>query len=561
MLESIEVKHYKGFNNAIIDIKPITLFLGENSSGKTSILQLLMMLKQTAQPTIFNNKSPLTLNGYFTKMGPALHLFHAKDTSQPIEISITFTKKLDYKFNELLRNYIDAIYRISSSFNLKGIYSVFNDNKGMRSLFSDDIIDIKSFSEFMKDVVDTISKPAAQEYLKKSNFITSRNTFLSTWDFYEPNLRNFTSVFEMLSNLKEEIKDKKYYTVTYSLSYDKSRKRIIISEIKIKSQYTSDKNLTEEGNENNNYLFFFSRINPSNVIFKSNLLDMSEMDSHHISAIDNSFRLSRPIFECFDYPYNKIKGSQQETTLSNSFLRIAEIVLDALKEEFSLGGVNHIGPLRAAPKQYYVLDKEYFSAFFDLSVGETCVEILKNDPYAKMFVNKWLDKFGFNVDVRDSEEDMINHIEIDQNNLKLNIPEVGFGISQILPILLQCSVAFPNSTTLIEQPEIHLHPKMQAALANLFADAIHSNKKLIIESHSEYMLRRLRRMMAEYKVRKDKNGLVSPDNVAIYYFEKKAKDNVSVKRLDISNTGAFEWPKSFYETELEDNLCFLEAQY
>ena len=69
-------------------------------------------------------------------------------------------------------------------------------------------------------------------------------------------------------------------------------------------------------------------------------------------------------------------------------------------------------------------------------------------------------------------KDIIHNIKINQNNLDLDITDVGFGISQVLPILVQGFMSNNKSLTLIEQPEIHLHPKMQADLADLFIDIL-----------------------------------------------------------------------------------------
>jgi predicted ATPase len=69
------------------------------------------------------------------------------------------------------------------------------------------------------------------------------------------------------------------------------------------------------------------------------------------------------------------------------------------------------------------------------------------------------------------------------------ITDVGFGVSQLLPVITLCFYAPEGSTLLIEQPEIHLHPMAQMALADVFIDAIKKrNIQIIIESHSEYLL-------------------------------------------------------------------------
>ena len=94
----------------------------------------------------------------------------------------------------------------------------------------------------------------------------------------------------------------------------------------------------------------------------------------------------------------------------------------------------------------------------------------------------------------------------------VDLPDVGFGISQVLPVLVQCFYAPPRSIIVIEQPEIHLHPSAQSALADVMIDVINSkengndrNIQLIIETHSEHFLRRLQRRIAEGVIDEEKS--------------------------------------------------------
>ena len=88
----------------------------------------------------------------------------------------------------------------------------------------------------------------------------------------------------------------------------------------------------------------------------------------------------------------------------------------------------------------------------------------------------------------------------------VDLPDVGFGVSQVLPVLVQCFYAPAGSIIIMEQPEIHLHPSAQSALADVMIDVINSkesgkkrNIQLIVETHSEHFLRRLQRRIAEHR--------------------------------------------------------------
>ena len=98
---------------------------------------------------------------------------------------------------------------------------------------------------------------------------------------------------------------------------------------------------------------------------------------------------------------------------------------------------------------------------------------------------------------------------------------------------------------------------MQAELADLFIDIVNDknmkNRKLIIETHSEYLLKRLRRRIAE--------GKISSEDVAIYSFELNNEINeATISPLNISKKGSFDWPKDFYSTDMDDTIEFLKLQ-
>jgi hypothetical protein len=141
----------------------------------------------------------------------------------------------------------------------------------------------------------------------------------------------------------------------------------------------------------------------------------------------------------------------------------------------------------------------------------------------------------------------------------VNITDVGFGISQFLPVLVQCFYAPPGSVVLIEQPEIHLHPAAQLWLADLFIEAIHSweggeprNIQLIIESHSEHFLRRLQRRIAEQQI--------SRNEVAAYFCQ-PTKDGAALTPLDVDVFGNIRnWPENFFGDTMNEAVTMNNAQ-
>ncbi len=141
----------------------------------------------------------------------------------------------------------------------------------------------------------------------------------------------------------------------------------------------------------------------------------------------------------------------------------------------------------------------------------------------------------------------------------VNITDVGFGISQFLPVLVQCFYAPPRSVVLIEQPEIHLHPAAQLWLADLFIEVIHSwengeprNVQLIVESHSEHFLRRFQRRIAEKELNRDE--------VAAYFCQ-PAPDGAVLTPLEVDFFGNIRnWPENFFGDTMGEAVTMNNAQ-
>jgi predicted ATPase len=133
----------------------------------------------------------------------------------------------------------------------------------------------------------------------------------------------------------------------------------------------------------------------------------------------------------------------------------------------------------------------------------------------------------------------------------VDLPDVGFGVSQVLPVLVQCFYAQPRSIILMEQPEIHLHPSAQSALADVMIDVINSREhgadrsiQLVIETHSEHFLRRLQRRIAE--------DTVSQEKVSAY-FANITKTPAVLEPLQIDMYGNIQnWPENFFGDEMID---------
>jgi len=216
----------------------------------------------------------------------------------------------------------------------------------------------------------------------------------------------------------------------------------------------------------------------------------------------------------------------------------------------------YIGPLREYPQRYYIASGEYPR---DVGLrGEHTVEVIyfdfkrKEDRYVKL--KRWMKEMDLACDVKLSpvaEGIYALSVTDPKLNVDVNLADIGFGASQLLPIIVEGIYAKKGSVLLIEQPEIHLHPKLQAMLADLFIDIVKDGKQVIVETHSEHILLRLQRRVAE--------NILSHKDIAIYYFE-PSEEGSKITYVEMNEDGTLKtWPKGFFEEDLEESYLLLKA--
>ncbi|MEP0858721.1 AAA family ATPase [Trichocoleus sp. DQ-U1] len=134
----------------------------------------------------------------------------------------------------------------------------------------------------------------------------------------------------------------------------------------------------------------------------------------------------------------------------------------------------------------------------------------------------------------------------------VSIADVGFGISQVLPVLVALLVAEPGRLVYLEQPEIHLHPRAQAALAEVLADAAKRGVRVVLETHSALLLLAVQSLVAE--------GNLSPDLVKLHWFIRGEDGMTKVSSTDLDDAGAFgDWPEDFGDVSLQLENRYLNA--
>jgi predicted ATPase len=268
-----------------------------------------------------------------------------------------------------------------------------------------------------------------------------------------------------------------------------------------------------------------------------------------------------PPVKCYGFP-DQVKSYYQNAGF------LADLALETAK---FFENVYYLGPLREYPKRQYL-----WGGFGPADVGtrgEKVVEALLASRQGKDRTRlgkgkarhtveecaaHWLKELhlihDFQVQLLE-EKGLLYQVFVKKSadSSPVLITDVGFGISQILPVIVLCYYVPTGSTIILEQPEIHLHPAVQAGLADVLINAVQvRDVQIIVESHSEHLLRRLQRRIAEEKLK--------ADEVALYFCEYR-KDQSELVPLEVDTLGNIKnWPKDFFGDEVGELAEMTRAQ-
>ena len=134
----------------------------------------------------------------------------------------------------------------------------------------------------------------------------------------------------------------------------------------------------------------------------------------------------------------------------------------------------------------------------------------------------------------------------------VSIANVGFGVSQVLPVLVALIVAQPGQLVYLEQPEMHLHPRAQVELAHILAAAAKRGVRVVAETHSSLLLLAVQTLVAE--------GDLSPELVRLHWFTRGENGATKIDTADLDEVGAYgDWPEDFDDVDLKAQSRYIKA--
>ncbi len=265
--------------------------------------------------------------------------------------------------------------------------------------------------------------------------------------------------------------------------------------------------------------------------------------------------------KCYGFP-DQVRAYYQNAGFLSDF---------ELAFEEQLRRIYYLGPLRAYPERRYTWAGGQPSDMGQ--AGEQAVHAIlssrdrgekiskgrgRDRATLEEYVAEWLKRLGLIAEFRVeavAEGSQIFQVKVKKlaGGPESLITDVGFGVSQILPVVVLCFYVPEGSTVILEQPEIHLHPAVQANLADVLIDA-HRKRgvQIIVESHSEHLLRRLQRRIAEQEL--------SKDDVALYFCEAGLKGSeITPLTLDLLGN-ITNWPPEFFGDQFGELAATQEAR-
>ncbi len=288
--------------------------------------------------------------------------------------------------------------------------------------------------------------------------------------------------------------------------------------------------------------------------------------------------------DLFDRIHEAMKASTSEESETPAFVRSRppHLIREATwyLDDFFASSLKYLGPLRDAPKPLYPLAPaadpydvglrgEHTASILELHKNKK-IRYIPSANFKTPVINQktvvrtleaavidWLQYLGVADSVKSRDQGKLGHelkVGLSNSDSTYDLTHVGVGVSQVLPILVMCLLADTDSTLVFEQPELHLHPKVQTLLGDFFLSMALCNKQCIVETHSEYFIDRLRFRIAAASPEKGLN------NQTKIYFVEKPSQTSSFQEVIINEYGAIsDWPEGFFDQSQQQAEEILRA--
>jgi predicted ATPase len=569
-LKHIGLTNFRVFGERTdIALAPLTILTGTNSSGKSSVLKAMQLLQENIEDIGYLNFS----HGEH-KLGNFDMALNRNATDKTMIFSLPF------EFKDMSEEmYMDWIYTLDDSNPLE--YGKLSRLSICLKKSKHEIIGITPWDDFFIDfeyfhinrvVTDSwinVSESIMREYLRNHYLVKNRDIFNRITKEIKP-FKTFNSendfinyVISLISTIKDKFKLKHHITDDETLLlqfnreyyiYENNNQPMFLDPFKDTIRNLDDflKSIGDLGIYDMLYLDILEEELDSKYFFLTSFWELIKQEDIY-NVLNSKEKYSCFLFEDFLSSRSSIIGN------------ITHILKEGLKmgkgfsKEFQKDNFYYLEAVRANTQRVYTWQPQgtaFNQLLFNLVKNQ-------NDWYWQIsFINIWLKEFGIGnqLKINFSEQSIGASISIDDKPLA----DLGYGVTQFLPILIKIVTIvkfqsykseitgdmvgdfFKKKILYIEEPETNLHPKLQSKLADMFIDACNKfNLQIIVETHSEYLIRKLQYLTAKEKI--------EPDMTVIHYFydpkEERPEGEPQVKQINIQPDGRLTSPfgEGFYD--------------
>jgi hypothetical protein len=555
----MQLENFKAFGQrTVIPLAPITLIFGQNSSGKSSILQSLSLLKQTRNSRDVEALLLPRTDGGIVDLGSFQEMLFDHDLDRTLVIRLDVT--LDSKRYDtwMVPPYLSPEQPLSV-----WLHSVKRDSQLVPRFLSPAKAIGLEFRFSRRNASDEITLEGFNLCSEEPN--GSIATFekcivpLHSLQMSLSGSRTRQAVIRA-ARCKQVVDDPTYWKQGYDVSIQK-RPRILegltaaLKRIPKLRRSSPDKaTVTDDDNYKllallKDYINLFS----SDFSYESYVQIMIQRQVNQIIGLDGFIPTSffgrdgpDPLHDIGRKVFGagKVPGHWSPYAIQQSALFAGQVVEQTLSAMFPLG------PFRKPPSRWYI-----FTGTTPKDVGyqgHLLPDLLFRNSDLLANANEWLKKLdiGYKIKFRGGRSsDLFELLLMDsrrKDRVEIGLSDVGFGISQILPFIVQ-SLAATDQIITIEQPEVHIHPRLQADLGDLLIESIQEPRRnqFIVETHSEHLALRLQRRVREKKL--------SPSDISIIYVS-RGPNGATVQPLRLDEEGDFmdDFPGGFFPERLDE---------
>lgn len=554
-IKKLTIEGFKGFGKEKgIEFSDLTLLFGENSSGKSTTLQSLMMLKQTCESG--GGTFDLLTNGKYVTLGnweDIVHRLYDDSEGERIRFAIDLPSKNDELNGDRYFSWGFESKKEGDEVNVNGIA-------------------IKSFSYGSEEDESVFLRGENKELVNECD----SNLSLISVEKLVPQKVTYKFIGGFIKVLSELIYE--LYEIVYEKSNPKKLKKLkkdfdlktegstfMDSVSKLMLHYFGGERLnlskpSDKTSETVNELVeLVDKIDREIVydwgkdslvgditvliIMSSQIKDLEEIVQRYEE------KYNQVIEECL-YEIKEIELNANTVKDIRKFDDILRVYYEKMSIRSFFRGIKYLGPLRERPRGTYDYDADSDPSYVG-KFGQNLPYILTHFkdveieaplpdgniqmiPFGEALMT-WLNYLNIADEVFTDTEHGIE-LNIIDKGVKAKIFNVGVGVSQVLPVLVMGLLSEEDDLLLYEQPELHLHPFAQSKLIDFFVGLIKCGRQIIIETHSEYFLHRLRYLILDERV--------SEEQVGVQFFEKGPKE-VNVRKGELSSEGDFKYPKNF----------------